>query len=85
MRARWYGATDRKPGDSRLFCERQTMWDDLWVAMALMLVLEGIFPFLSPVRFKQVLHSVLQTDEHRLRVAGLLSMVAGVLLLYLAH
>lgn len=61
------------------------MWDDLWVAMALMLVLEGIFPFLSPGRFKDVLQSILQTDEHHIRVVGLVSMVAGVVLLYLAH
>jgi hypothetical protein len=61
------------------------MWDDLWVAMALMLVLEGIFPFLSPGRFKEVLQSILQTDERHIRVAGFLSMVAGVVLLYLAH
>jgi hypothetical protein len=85
MRALWCGATDRKPGDTRLFCEQRTMWDDLWVAMALMLVLEGIFPFLSPGRFKEVLQSILQTDERHIRVAGLLSMVAGVVLLYLAH
>lgn len=61
------------------------MWDDLWVAMALMLVLEGVFPFLSPARFKDVLQSILQTDEHHIRIAGLLSMVIGVALLYLAH
>jgi len=61
------------------------MWDDLWVAMALMLVLEGVFPFLSPARFKDVLQSILQTDERHIRIAGLLSMVVGVALLYLAH
>jgi hypothetical protein len=61
------------------------MWDDLWVAMALMLVLEGIFPFLSPSRFKEVLHSILRTDDRHIRAVGLVSMIAGVLLLYLAH
>lgn len=61
------------------------MWDDLWVAMALMLVLEGMFPFLSPARFKDVLQSILQTDERHIRVVGLVSMMAGVVLLYLAH
>lgn len=61
------------------------MWDDLWVAMALMLVLEGVFPFLSPARFKDILQSILQTDERHIRIAGLLSMVVGVALLYLAH
>ena len=61
------------------------MWDDLWVAMALMLVLEGIVPFLTPRGFKQMLQGVLQMEDRHLRIAALVSMVAGVLLLYLIH
>ncbi len=61
------------------------MWDDLWVAMALLLVLEGIVPFLSPRGFKQMMQSVLRTEDRHLRIAGLVSMLAGVLLLYLIH
>jgi uncharacterized protein YjeT (DUF2065 family) len=61
------------------------MWDDLWVAMALMLVLEGIVPFLTPQGFKQMLQGVLQMEDRHLRIAGLVCMVAGVVLLYLIH
>jgi uncharacterized protein len=61
------------------------MWDDLWVAMALMLVMEGVVPFLTPRGFKQMLHGVLQMEDRHLRIAGLASMVAGVVLLYLIH
>ena len=61
------------------------MWDDLWVAMALMLVLEGIVPFLTPHGFKQMLASLQQVDDRYLRIGGLVSMVAGVLFLYLIH
>ena len=61
------------------------MWDDLWVAMALMLVLEGVVPFLTPGGFKRMLESVLRVEDRHLRIAGLVSMVAGVLLLYLIH
>jgi len=61
------------------------MWDDLWVAMALMLILEGMLPFLTPHGFKQMLQSVLQVEDRHLRIAGLVSMVAGVVLLYLIH
>ena len=61
------------------------MWDDLWVAMALMLVLEGMVPFLTPRGFKQMMQSVLQTEDRHLRIAGLISMIAGVVLLYLIH
>ena len=58
------------------------MWNDLWVAMALMLVLEGIMPFLSPERLRRVLVAVIQMDNRSMRTAGLISMVAGVGLLY---
>jgi hypothetical protein len=58
------------------------MWDDLWVAMALLLVLEGIVPFLTPRGFKRAIEGVLGLDDRHLRIAGLISMVAGVVLLY---
>ena len=61
------------------------MWDDLWVAMALMLVLEGIVPFLTPRGFKRMLESVQQVDDRHLRIGGLVSMVAGVVFLYVIH
>jgi len=61
------------------------MWDDLWVAMALMLVLEGMVPFLTPRGFKQMMQSVVRIEDRQLRIAGLVSMVVGVVLLYLIH
>jgi len=61
------------------------MWNDLWVAMALMLVLEGIVPFLSPDTLRRMLVTLMQMDNRRLRIAGLISMLAGVGLLYLVH
>ena len=61
------------------------MWNDLWVAMALMLVLEGIAPFLSPDTLRRMLVTVAQMDNRTLRMAGLVNMLAGVGLLYLVH
>ncbi len=61
------------------------MWNDLWVAIALMLVLEGIVPFLSPDALRRMLVTVAQMDNRALRVAGLVNMLAGVGLLYLVH
>lgn len=61
------------------------MWDDLWVAMALLLVLEGIVPFLTPRGFKRAVEGVLGLDDRHIRIAGLISMVAGVVLLYATH
>jgi len=59
------------------------MWDELWVAMALMLVIEGIFPFLSPASLRARLQQLLQLDDRNLRLLGLASMSVGVVLLYL--
>ncbi len=61
------------------------MWHDLWVAMALLLVLEGIWPFLSPDSMRQMLLMLIQQDNRTLRVSGLISMVSGVLLLYFVN
>ena len=61
------------------------MWNDLWVAMALMLVLEGIVPFLSPDTLRRMLVAMIQMDNRGMRIAGLISMLAGVALLYLVR
>lgn len=61
------------------------MWNDLWVAMALMLVLEGIVPFLSPDAMRRMLIAVAQMDNRALRTAGFVSMLTGVGLLYLVR
>lgn len=54
-------------------------------AVGLMLVLEGILPFLDPRVFRRTLAVVAQADERVLRVVGLLSMLAGVALLYIVR
>jgi uncharacterized protein YjeT (DUF2065 family) len=58
------------------------MWNDLWAAMALMLVIEGIVPFLSPDAMRRMLAAMLQMDDRSIRIAGLVSMLVGVALLY---
>jgi hypothetical protein len=57
-------------------------WGDLWAAFALYLVLEGLMPFLNPGGMKRTLLQLAQLEERTLRVAGLVSMIAGALLLY---
>ena len=61
------------------------MWNDLWAALALMLVLEGILPFLSPDTVRSLLASLSQVDNRSMRISGLVSMLAGVGLLYLVR
>jgi uncharacterized protein YjeT (DUF2065 family) len=58
------------------------VWGDLLAALALVMIIEGIIPFLSPRGFKESMLKILQMDDRALRIMGLLSMVAGVILLY---
>jgi len=59
------------------------MWRDLGAALALMLVLEGILPFLNPTGLRRMIASVNELRDGQLRVAGLVSMAAGLALLYI--
>jgi uncharacterized protein YjeT (DUF2065 family) len=58
-------------------------WQDLLTALALLLVLEGIFPFLNPRGLRRTLLQAIELPDKVLRGIGLGSMVIGVLLLYL--
>jgi uncharacterized protein YjeT (DUF2065 family) len=58
------------------------MWDELLAAFGLMLVLEGILPFLNPAAFRQTLHRISQMEDRVLRWAGLGVMGLGLAVLY---
>jgi len=57
-------------------------WSDLAAAFALYLVIEGIMPFLNPQGVRRVMQTFSQLPDAQLRIAGLASMVAGVVLLW---
>lgn len=61
------------------------MWHDLLTALALLLVIEGIFPFLNPKGMRRLLQSMQDMDDGALRFAGLISMLIGLALLYLVR
>lgn len=61
------------------------MWHDLLVAVSLMLVIEGLLPFLSPSGFKEAMQMISQTDDGVIRYGGLISMLGGVAMLYLVN
>ena len=61
------------------------MWHDLLAALALMLVIEGILPFLNPMALRKALVMMIQMDDRQLRFGGLTSMIIGVILLYIIN
>ncbi len=61
------------------------MSDLILGALALMLVFEGLLPFLSPTIWRQFFAKALQMSDGQIRFMGLSAMVIGVLLLYVWH
>ena len=61
------------------------MLNELLTAFALLLILEGIMPFLNPEGLKRMFAAALQRDDSTLRFMGLSAMIAGLVLLYIVH
>lgn len=61
------------------------MSDALWMALALLLVLEGLMPAINPSGWRRMFEQILGLQDHQIRLAGLLSMVAGLVLLWLVQ
>jgi uncharacterized protein YjeT (DUF2065 family) len=57
-------------------------WNDFLAAVALYLVIEGLLPFASPASWRQGLAIIARLADGQLRVAGLLSIAVGLLLLW---
>ena len=51
------------------------------MAFALMLIIEGLLPFLAPSRWRDVFRRVMQMSDGQIRFIGLSSMIVGLLLL----
>ncbi|MGH8677224.1 MAG: DUF2065 domain-containing protein [Burkholderiales bacterium] len=58
-------------------------WGTLLTAFALMLVLEGLLPFLSPGAWREAFRRLIELSDGQIRFIGLTAMLAGVLLLFL--
>ncbi len=61
------------------------MWHELAVAFCLMLVIEGMLPFISPGRWRKMLLMLDQIDDNTMRMFGLGSMLTGTVLLLLIN
>jgi len=53
----------------------------LLMALALMLILEGILPFLAPTLWRDTFRRITQMTDGQIRFVGLSSMLVGLLLL----
>lgn len=56
-------------------------WNDLFAAIALVLIIEGLLPFLNPGRYRSILAMMEQISDSQLRSMGLVIMIIGAVLL----
>ena len=59
-----------------------TMGTTFLMAFALMLVIEGLLPFLAPTLWRETFRRITQMSDGQIRFFGLSSMIVGVLLLF---
>ena len=64
---------------------RTTMGNLLLTALALMLIIEGVLPFLVPALWRETFRRLTEMSDGQIRFVGLTSMLAGLLLLYFAR
>ncbi len=61
------------------------MMQDLLTAFALLLIIEGLMPGLAPAAWQKYLSEIIRMDPKTIRVVGIVSMLAGALLLQFLH
>lgn len=59
------------------------MWTTLLTAFALMLVLEGLLPFIAPKAWRDTFRRITELADGQIRFLGLSSIVVGIVLLFL--
>jgi uncharacterized protein YjeT (DUF2065 family) len=58
--------------------------DTIWLAVALVFLLEGLLPFISPAGWRRMFIQLLQLRDGQIRFFALLSIAVGVLMLWQA-
>lgn len=65
------------------------MWSELWqpllIGLSLMLIIEGIVPFLYPGRWRRLVQQLASISDSALRITGLISMLVGLCILYMIN
>ena len=56
-------------------------WDIALSACALMLIAEGLLPFISPLSWRRVFEKAAEMSDGQIRFLGLVSVVAGLAML----
>ena len=60
-------------------------WTEILTAVALVLVIEGMLPFVRPGRYKQLVAQIVRLSDNQLRTFGLAAMIIGIVLLFIVR
>ena len=61
------------------------VWTEILTALALVLVIEGMVPFVGPRKYREIVAQMSQLSDNHLRTVGLVIMVAGLILLFVVR
>jgi len=61
------------------------IWSEILTALALVLVIEGMLPFVRPGLYKHLIAQIAEVSDSQVRTYGLSAMIAGILLLFLVR
>ena len=57
-------------------------WTEVLTALALVLIIEGMVPFVGPRKYRRIVAQMAMLSDNHLRTVGLVIMIAGVVLLF---
>ena len=60
-------------------------WTEILTAIALVLIIEGMVPFIGPGKYRQIVAQMAQLSDNHLRTVGLVIMIIGVVLLFIVR
>ena len=60
-------------------------WTEILTAIALVLIIEGMVPFIGPAKYRQIVAQMAQLSDNHLRTVGLVIMIIGVVLLFIVR
>jgi len=60
-------------------------WTEILTAFALVLIIEGMLPFIGPSKYRQWVVQVAKLTDNQLRNVGLTAMIAGLVMLFIVR
>jgi uncharacterized protein YjeT (DUF2065 family) len=60
-------------------------WTDLFAALAIVCIIEGVMPFINPSGMKRLLSRIASLEDRDMRIVGFISMAVGLTILFLVR